>query len=372
MQKMSLKASRTGTLQESHDHGSPVRHPYTDWCQPEQQELFSPMMSQSQSQHDEIEENEQLPLHPDEHFEYRIKLIAPTDDNIRMEDLNQIDPLPLSSKPLSSQEEKKRKPDFQSLEQQSHSDYDDGNSMSYVSPGLPRHPSTQRFLLSSLRNVFNHSTTALASSTTSDIATAGAAAATNATARKVDRRRIFAKMKVSRPASGRFDSAMSNRSVLTERSLATERSLGTEGTPSDVYNAMLDSQFSLMSNLSAGNGVGLKQDVSKRMLMEFSGKTGARDPIGNCSDNLKREDFMMAIESRRSLLSGLSKISDSSDVMSFISDLSRKIGNVSTRSIAMSEISGIEEEYQEDLEDLEEESHSNASQGGMLEEEMVE
>jgi len=44
-------------------------------------------------------------------------------------------------------------------------------------------------------------------------------------------------------------------------------------------------------------------------------------------------------------MSGLSRISDKSDEAgSIFSDLSRKIGNVSTRSIAVSEISGIEEE----------------------------
>lgn len=55
-------------------------------------------------------------------------------------------------------------------------------------------------------------------------------------------------------------------------------------------------------------------------------------------------------ESRRSLMSGLSRISDASDVHSIFSDLSRKIGNVSTRSIAMSEISVMDnEEMQNEL-----------------------
>lgn len=64
----------------------------------------------------------------------------------------------------------------------------------------------------------------------------------------------------------------------------------------------------------------------------------------------RRDDYNMnmgggggGVGSRRSLMSGLSKISDSSDVNSIFSDLSKKIGNVSTRSIAMSEFSNIDE-----------------------------
>lgn len=227
--------------------------------------------------------------------------------------------------------------------------------------------------MSNLGTLFYHAMSPFMSQTTkasktppsaSDTATSVAVPSTsNGAARKVDRRRLFAKMKVSRPGSGRFES-----SSISNPSLGAERSLGTEGTPSDLYNTMLDSQFSLMSNLSAGNGTG--SSLSKRMTMESAGRPGSmfRDPVTNVSDNHKREDYIMALESRRSLMSGLSKISDSSDVQSMFSDLSKKIGNVSTQSIAMSEISGIEEEYQGDALTV----GSKATMGSFMEEdEMV-
>lgn len=50
----------------------------------------------------------------------------------------------------------------------------------------------------------------------------------------------------------------------------------------------------------------------------------------------------MGSGSRRSIMSGLSRISDTSVDHSIFSDLSRKIGNVSTRSLAMSEISAMD------------------------------
>jgi len=132
--------------------------------------------------------------------------------------------------------------------------------------------------------------------------------------RKIDRRRLFAKMKVSRTPSGRMES-MSSRSL--------------DGMP-DIH--MVDSQFSLLSNVSAGNSV--KQGGT-------AGRTAGF-----------RDDHGLTLESRRSLMSGLSKISDSSDIHSIFSDLSKKIGNVSMRSIPMSEISGVEEGYQEGLEEI--------------------
>jgi hypothetical protein len=133
----------------------------------------------------------------------------------------------------------------------------------------------------------------------------------------------------------------------------------------------LGSQFSLLSNLSVGNGT--KQDgssLSKRTIGETTGKQGPilRDP--NFSENLKRDDFIMALESRRSLMSGLSKISDSSDAQSMFSDLSKKIGNVSTRSMAMSEISGVEEVFEEELEESLTVA-SKATTGSFMEEELV-
>jgi hypothetical protein len=140
--------------------------------------------------------------------------------------------------------------------------------------------------------------------------------------RSFDRRRLFARMKYSRPASGRFNSH-------------SQRSLGTDGMP-DIN--MVDSNFSLMSNNSG------KRDSGADALGRFSNHGMARD------SDIAPSDYI-GVGSRRSLMSGLSRISDTSDANSIFSDLSRKIGNVSTRSIAMSEISGIEEGFHEDFDE---------------------
>ena len=142
--------------------------------------------------------------------------------------------------------------------------------------------------------------------------------------RSFDRRRLFAKMKYSRPASGRF-------------SQHSQHSMG-DGMP-DIH--MVDSNFSLLSNLSSHDNNKARQSVT--------------EGIGRISDHANNRDSMpseyIGVGSRRSLMSGLSRISDNSEVNSIFSDLSKKIGNVSTRSIAMSEISGIEEGYHEDFSD---------------------
>lgn len=140
--------------------------------------------------------------------------------------------------------------------------------------------------------------------------------------RSFDRRRLFARMKYSRPASGRFNSH-------------SQRSLGTDGMP-DIN--MVDSNFSLMSNMSG------KRDSGADALGRFSNHGMGRDA------DIAPSDYI-GVGSRRSLMSGLSRISDTSDANSIFSDLSRKIGNVSTRSIAMSEISGIEEGFHEDFDE---------------------
>jgi hypothetical protein len=126
--------------------------------------------------------------------------------------------------------------------------------------------------------------------------------------RQVDRRRIFARMKVSRPASGMMD-------------VASSRSL--DGMP-DFY--MVGSQFSLMS--LGGNS-----------------KTGV-------SSSMVKDDLCLG--SRRSLMSGISRISGASEnPPPIFADMGKKIGNVSTRSIAMSEISGVEENVRtEELQEL--------------------
>jgi hypothetical protein len=87
---------------------------------------------------------------------------------------------------------------------------------------------------------------------------------------------------------------------------------------------MVDSALSLMSNFS---GHGSKNN---------------QDGIPSLSDHSN------GLGSRRSLMSGLSRISDSG-VNSVFSDLSKKIPNSSYRSIAMSECSDIQEAFNEDF-----------------------
>lgn len=137
---------------------------------------------------------------------------------------------------------------------------------------------------------------------------------------RFDRRRIFARMKVNRPPSGRFS--------------ATDKPTA-DGMP-DIH--MVDSQFSLMSNIS--------------------GHEKRSDPLKYSDHGMKFSDhqpseYANVFGSRRSLMSGLSRISDSSDMNSIFSDLSKKIAgtNISTRSIAMSDVSGIEEGDHEDLDE---------------------
>jgi hypothetical protein len=150
-----------------------------------------------------------------------------------------------------------------------------------------------------------------------------------------DRRRLFAKMKIARqPSAGRTNSQRGDA----------------DGMP-DIH--MVDSQFSLMSNLS-GHG-GSKHDrnalsnLSGHGLSNMSGH-GLSNMSGHGLSNLSgHADSMMmdplGVGSRRSLMSGLSRISDHS-VSSVFSDLTKKLGStsISNRSVAMSEVSGVDEE----------------------------
>lgn len=112
-----------------------------------------------------------------------------------------------------------------------------------------------------------------------------------------DRRRFFAKMKMCRkPASGRMS--------ISGRNIDSARSLG-DGMP-DIH--LVESNMSLYSNVSS------------------IGEPGA--------------------ESRRSIMTGMSRMDDvveDADGNSIFSDLSKKIGDVSTRSMAMSELSIMED-----------------------------
>jgi hypothetical protein len=134
---------------------------------------------------------------------------------------------------------------------------------------------------------------------------------------RFDRRRFFAKMKNARPGSNR-NADQSQQSI-------------NDGMP-DIH--MVDSQFSLLSNLS-GHG-------SKHHTMDYSLHGEAKE---NTKESIGSE--YIGVGSRRSLMSGMSKMSGHSDHLNPFADMSRKIGgmtNHSVRSVAMSEISGIEEE----------------------------
>jgi len=128
------------------------------------------------------------------------------------------------------------------------------------------------------------------------------------------RRRSFAKMKAPRNTNG-----LSSRS-------------NTDSMP-DIY--MVDSQFSLLSNLS--------KHESKHNTMDISIHGENKETIGS---------EYIGVGSRRSLMSGLSKLSGHSDINNVFSSMSKKIGgtnhNLSSRSIAMSEYSGIDEEFADD------------------------
>ena len=158
-----------------------------------------------------------------------------------------------------------------------------------------------------------------------------------------DRRRLFAKTKLPmQPTAGRT---------------SLQRSDG-DGMP-DIH--MVDSQFSLFSNLS-GHGTS-RQDrngmsnLSGHGLSNMSGHGmsnlsghGLSNMSGHGLSNLSghADNMMMdpmGLGSRRSLMSGLSRISDHS-VNSAFSDLTKKLGSasISNRSVAMSEVSGVDEE----------------------------
>lgn len=155
-----------------------------------------------------------------------------------------------------------------------------------------------------------------------------------------DRRRLFAKMKLARQPAGRTNSQKSDA----------------DGMP-DIH--MVDSQFSLLSNLSGhGNSRhdrNALSNLSGHGLSNMSGH-GLSNLSGHGLSNLSGHDNMMmdpmGLGSRRSLMSGLSRISDHS-VNSVFSDLTKKLGStsISNRSVAMSEVSGVDEEEDDSEQD---------------------
>jgi len=142
-----------------------------------------------------------------------------------------------------------------------------------------------------------------------------------------DRRRNFARMKLMRANS--------------PRSLSSQRSI-TDGMP-DIH--MVDSQYSLLSNLSAHGSKHSRHRGQSAVDMDIS-KHGLakKDSIGS---------EYIGVGSRRSLMSGLSKLSGhSSDINNTFSNMSKKITStnhtISSRSLTMSEFSGVDEEFAEE------------------------
>lgn len=160
----------------------------------------------------------------------------------------------------------------------------------------------------------------------------------------MDRRRVFAKMKYERPPSTKMPQGVTQQHFQ-------------DG--SDVN--MAESNVSLYSNISSMSGAN----------MSGAGMYGINMPGATVPDSTfssaQRQPYVppkpivetakvvdhsrgggggyseaMGAGSRHSIMSGLSRISDTSIDHSIFSDLSRKIGNVSTRSLALSEISAID------------------------------
>lgn len=145
----------------------------------------------------------------------------------------------------------------------------------------------------------------------------------NAPPVQADRRTMFARMKYNRVASGRMNSS--------GRMMGSMRSVGEGDGMPDVYP--VESKRSLLSNISSIDG-------------------------GSVSGNYTNREIH-ASESKRSLMSILS---DHDDAQSIISDLSKKIGNVSTRSIAMSEMSNMDgDELEEAAHEIEQQTPPSSS-----------
>mmetsp|Transcript_4099 Transcript_4099/g.8460 ORF Transcript_4099/g.8460 Transcript_4099/m.8460 type:complete len:547 (-) Transcript_4099:253-1893(-) len=145
-----------------------------------------------------------------------------------------------------------------------------------------------------------------------------------------DRRQLFAGLKYSRPpqGSGSIHRGGSSHYGIPGSSMrSTNHSMG-DGMP-DIH--MVESQLSLLSNITDHRSNHAAGTMGERKPSKTQDDIG----IGTSSSHSNAMD----LGSRHSVMSGLSKISDTSIDASIFSDLSRKIGNVSTRSI---DISGLD------------------------------
>jgi hypothetical protein len=199
--------------------------------------------------------------------------------------------------------------------------------------------------------------------TTSANMAAEAAAAVNSS--DMDRRRVFAKMKYSRPPSVRsvkgtgqsqqgvsiqsmddlpdfnmVDSNLSLFSLSSKMSNLDMKPAATTAFEPNHANAYLPHHNNAYGHPHQHHDVAFGASTTHQPFLQ---KVIVESALSN------RSDFLTA-GSRHSIMSGLSKISDSSIDNSIFSDLSRKIGNVSTRSVAMSEMSVMD--VQDMMEDL--------------------
>jgi hypothetical protein len=136
-----------------------------------------------------------------------------------------------------------------------------------------------------------------------------------------DRRKHFAKMKFGRQPSSRSSTSSGHRQQHQHQGHNYNKQLYASNRSIDSMSEVQQHQHTMGSN---------------RSFLSNPSTLSGGDSIVTTSDPIIVSNIF---ESRRSLMSGISRISNASDVHSIFSDLSRKIGNVSTRSIPMSEIS---------------------------------
>lgn len=143
-----------------------------------------------------------------------------------------------------------------------------------------------------------------------------------------DRRNLFSRMKYPRAvaATGSMHRGSSHHGPGSMHSTC-------DGMP-DIH--MVESQLSLMSNITdhRSNHAAASAGIHERKPVRTQDDIG----IGTSSSH----SAAMDLGSRHSIMSGHSKLSNTSIDASIFSGLSSKIGNVSTRSITMSEISGLD------------------------------
>ena len=168
-------------------------------------------------------------------------------------------------------------------------------------------------------------------------ASQSAATAHSVNCSDIDRRRVFAKMKYSRPPSVRSIKGGNTQG-------ASQHSM--DDLPD--FN-MVESNLSLFSLSSKMSLLDMKapaaafEPSSAPSSAEYEQQQQQQQQKVIVESALSNRGDFLAAGSRHSIMSGLSKISDSSIDNSIFSDLSRKIGNVSTRSVAMSEMSVMED-----------------------------